>query len=1601
MEQVDEVQSEIIKLESVIALDLPPPLESGLDTDDVRIVENVAENQENKSEDCTDNIIQDALPIKECDITDSTEEVENENNRITESLDNVVIIDEEQEIINNDTQTNDNECKRNEEEHEENQAKESVEVSNYSKCVENTSLDKESTKASSNDETLNTDEGEQQHEKHKVCTVLNIDETNDTSVQCQALIKTLSETFEDKDQSLHVTDTGTDLSKLVDGNSEIMVLTVETVPVNEWHCKNGTTGENIVLTVHEKDVVVNSNENDVSEKEKEVKKTEIVNEEFNLIDYTQESDGTIIEVISTEVVDTEIPETCSQQRDKKVLNRAISEKDPADMKEEVMQQQCRNTVDIKDEVMQEECSNTVDIKKEVMQEECSNTVDIKKEVMQEKLTGKGKTEICDSLKESNVKNENVHAKVVTPTSNVGEGNISISETNKVDTTKKRSVIQDIFDDWGDENAEDDNQSASKVSDTVEIELKSLLNDARITTQTIEDGTVVLVEEEITCIKNELVTDTERVTGVVKENKDMQVSKEQTDNNQTVKKQPALNSIKTSLKDRLSFSVSQNLGKLIKDSAHDSVSISQTSSSQIQIMPVNRGRHLISQIASPAEVTEALKERFREKQKVVDVPPGPDIFFVKKLTQRLSSKLAGGPASSLPALIPLPQSTTQSSTHCDKKITDNTNTGTNNESNPDNKELLAILEGDVDPDWSDLKPPTLTEEGKSPIKMEQSGHNTPPKLDPLVEREMALKQLLELPAASVKKSVSKKRKTVKPKASKDMEEKFVSITEKEIVNVDIIDEATPSVKDTKPSTPTSSLSIVEPHTPEKNTEVSVQNVRADESRSGRKRKLTEKAREHEQLLNIVKYQKVYKGKISLSKKQSQGSELQIPVDTNLTVENHVPKETILPVSDINTEADITITKEVTNKQVTNNNKMDTTLDKPENIPLKHQKQTLSKKGSQPIAKRNIVVKKILRQNMSPNKKTAALKAKLNTSSKKSGSKVVAKSKRSTENNAGDTKPKKKIINEIDRLLQDEGVVNLLYDVEQPDKKRLVPITKSQAKVMDIQKVQRELKLRKKLVRNAVLRLRTSTGGVSKVSPRSKRTSIYLSDMQVDKKIGDQVVSAKPMNLSSQEFILPAKIRNAADASVIIRRHSSSSFSSASGSPRVSIDSPEKTEGVKVDEGGSHSLRSTKRRHSQDEKTNVKKSKKKAVQKGDTESTVADTIEDIVVLPARPNKKSDSKKTEKNAKQLETDETGSASGKVITRSNGTTTGKVTSKTKKTTKNKVTFAKTSETDNNEEFSKGEDELSACLAEAANALSVVNAGNRSGNSAANRKNKGETSTIKIESDNKTKMETRSQFSNKEINVRRHGNLVQLILTPSSSTKIRNALTLQVIQEFRETLSILKKDDDCRVVLLTSTGSSFCEGIELSMLLHSNKEERRIHAQEMADAVKDFIKCLASFNKPIVAGVQGAAVGLGVTMLPLFDLVIASDKATFSTPYGKLGQIAEGAAVFTLSHILGSAITSELLLGGRTLTASEALRAGLVTRVLWPDRFQVELLPTLKAMSEQSSQSMEATKALLRHSLRKKLDAALESEMYLLIQHWCSAECQTAIKAYIDGKVQ
>ncbi|XP_018342525.1 PREDICTED: uncharacterized protein LOC108748726 isoform X2 [Trachymyrmex septentrionalis] len=1400
---------------------------------------------------------------------------------------------------------------------------------------------------------------------------------------CESVEETIKE-MPDNDSNQNNSATNAELTKLVQEETEVVVV-VETVPV-----ATNATADNFIVTLEEKDANKECNQENVTLQEKQIVESDHGNNEVDLIHYSQESDDTIIEV--TEVIDAPLDEQYKQS------NMDYIDSNKCDTKSiKLIDGKIAIDESVNDENIKVKTTDSKTLINSGKKDKEDITI-----IIDEKIII---TEVESAVESTDLSQiENTHKNTVKEITEHKQDDTSVDKVLAVDSsTKKRSFIQDIFDDWGVENTDEDTQSSSKVQDSVEIELKSLMDEAK-TDQIVSNESVVTFQEKVSSA-NEEYDETHNIVSVEKS-----TTKQPTEETENQKKNKSINKDAMSLnKDETNSSVpSVNKSSRSMDT-HPVTSPHDTT------VPKSRARHLTSQIASPAEVTEVLKERFREKQKSVETSRGPDIFFVKKLTQRLSSKLGGSTVNPIPKLIPLSQQTASSnpppssvslaSENCDKKKAGNTTTEAGKDSNSDNKELLAILEGDIDPDWSILKPPVLTEENKTASNtIEHSEQSNPPKLDPLVERELALKQLLELPISSSKKIPPRKKKTFRAasgKASKDgtTVAKGSLAAQRKEANIDLASE------NTQPNAKSVGIDL-NPLSHEKNQEQI--SLRIEESRSGRKRKPTEKAREHEQ--NTIKRQKVYRGKVSINKKQME--EKSVSSDSSM-IENHVVTSDTTNVA-VNNEK--VVTKEVAGKQ--SENKIDSVSNKIEDSSSKRSKPSLAKKG--PIAKKKMVVKKLLRQKVPTDKKSVQLKTKLTPSPKKTPPKAVSKSlKRTPESPSSDVKPKKKNINEIDRLLQDEGVVNLLYDVEQPDRKRLVPITKSRAKVMDLQKVQRELKIRKKLVRNAVLRLRTSTtADVTKVSPRSKRTTIHTADVQ-DKKI--EQVSSPKTSASPTEFILPAKIRNAADASIIVRRHSSSSFSSASGSPRVSVDAPEKsTEAVKSEDGTVHSLRSAKkRRDSQDEKINNTKKKKKTIQKSDTDvtvtntsiistttttiasNTIANNTEEKVNV-VRPGKKSEIKKMDKIGKQQENIPAveDNVSSKVTTRSsNGAVPGKVTAKSKKLMRSKVTFARASELDNAEDSLKNEDELSACLAEAATALSVVNARN----GATTRKSKVNTNTMKtldIDS-NKMKTEMQSQFSNKEINVRRHGNLVQLILTPSSSTKIRNALSLQVMQEFKEALSILKRDDECRVVLLTSTGTSFCEGLDLSTLLHSNKDERRSVAQELAHAVKDFIKSLATFNKPIVAGVQGAAIGLGVTMLPLFDLVIASDKATFCTPYGKLGQIAEGAAVFTLSHILGSAITSELLLGGRTLTASEALRAGLVTRVLWPDRFQVELLPSLRAMSDQSSQSMEATKALLRHSLRKKLDAALESETYLLIQHWCSIECQTAIKAYIDGKIE
>ncbi|XP_017780109.1 PREDICTED: enoyl-CoA delta isomerase 2, mitochondrial-like [Nicrophorus vespilloides] len=156
-------------------------------------------------------------------------------------------------------------------------------------------------------------------------------------------------------------------------------------------------------------------------------------------------------------------------------------------------------------------------------------------------------------------------------------------------------------------------------------------------------------------------------------------------------------------------------------------------------------------------------------------------------------------------------------------------------------------------------------------------------------------------------------------------------------------------------------------------------------------------------------------------------------------------------------------------------------------------------------------------------------------------------------------------------------------------------------------------------------------------------------------------------------------------------------------------------------------------------------------------------------------------------------------------------------------------------------------------------------------------------------------------------------------------------VETFRKIAEILTKDvsnDDVSGTILTGTGDYFTSGSDLSLALnHMNNVEGAIG--ESLSAYKEMTETMIRYPKLLAALVNGPAIGIGATMCGLCDLVYATENATFTTPFVKLGISIEACASVLFPKIMGSAKANEMLLLGRTFTAKEALQANLVCRVI------------------------------------------------------------------------
>ena len=199
------------------------------------------------------------------------------------------------------------------------------------------------------------------------------------------------------------------------------------------------------------------------------------------------------------------------------------------------------------------------------------------------------------------------------------------------------------------------------------------------------------------------------------------------------------------------------------------------------------------------------------------------------------------------------------------------------------------------------------------------------------------------------------------------------------------------------------------------------------------------------------------------------------------------------------------------------------------------------------------------------------------------------------------------------------------------------------------------------------------------------------------------------------------------------------------------------------------------------------------------------------------------------------------------------------------------------------------------------------------------------------------------------------------------NALTVPVKVALREALERLAVDRAVRAVILTGAGRAFCAGQDLA---ERDAPDAAPLDVELRERYNPIILALRAMGQPVIAAVNGVAAGAGASIAFACDLRIAAEDARFVLAFGRLGLVPDSGATWFLPRIIGQARAAELALVGDPISAEEALRIGLVSRVVPND----ELLPQAQALADRIAAGAPMAVALTKGALERAATIDLET---------------------------
>jgi enoyl-CoA hydratase len=231
---------------------------------------------------------------------------------------------------------------------------------------------------------------------------------------------------------------------------------------------------------------------------------------------------------------------------------------------------------------------------------------------------------------------------------------------------------------------------------------------------------------------------------------------------------------------------------------------------------------------------------------------------------------------------------------------------------------------------------------------------------------------------------------------------------------------------------------------------------------------------------------------------------------------------------------------------------------------------------------------------------------------------------------------------------------------------------------------------------------------------------------------------------------------------------------------------------------------------------------------------------------------------------------------------------------------------------------------------------------------------------------------------------------------KALNALNGELLEELSRTLDVVAANEDIRVLILTGSGDkSFVAGADISELAKCNALQGKIFSTKGHEAISK-LQCLAI---PVIAAVNGFALGGGSEIALACDFIYASENAKFGLPEITLGIIPGFGGTQRLPRLIGPNMAKEMIFTGKMISAIEAQSLGIVNRVVSAEALMTEVLATAKAISQKGKVALRAAKQVIDAGLNVDLKTGCRMEVDAFALCMTSEDAKEGTTAFLEKR--